>query len=106
MPADDRRLPRRSQFPARPSARPSALAPALLLALVGLVGVPAGDTRAASPSSPTPAPATNVQIDWEHCLLSVLHRYKKAGPEPTSPAAFDAALRPVEGAIRCGCEIK
>jgi TPR repeat protein len=40
----------------------------------------------ASAKSPvrTPAPATNVQIDWEHCLLSVLHRYKKAGVEPTS----------------------
>lgn len=60
-------------------------APALLLALAGLVGAPAGGARAAGPSSPTPAPATNVQIDWEHCLLSVLHRYKKAGPEPTSP---------------------
>ena len=60
-------------------------APALLLALAGLVGAPAGGARAAGPSFPTPAPATNVQIDWEHCLLSVLHRYKKAGPEPTSP---------------------
>ncbi len=30
------------------------------------------------------APATNVQIDWEHCLLAVLHKHKKAGREPRS----------------------
>jgi TPR repeat protein len=43
-----------------------------------------GPAAAAAPPVGSPAPATNVQIDWEHCLLSVLHKYKKRGLEPNS----------------------
>ncbi len=35
-------------------------------------------------ASAAPAPGGNVQLDWEHCLLSVLHRYKKPGVEPAT----------------------
>lgn len=76
MPAAAARRPLRVRCRARQLAG--------LLAVSALIpGLFGAGARAASPPV-TPAPATNVQIDWEHCLLSVLYRYKKPGLQPTS----------------------
>ena len=80
MRAAGRRPPRQG----RCGTHPVWSVQALLLALVSVFGSSVRDAAAAGPSSTAPAPGTNVQVDWEHCLLSVLHRYKKAGLEPST----------------------
>lgn len=47
---------------------------ALLCALVGLLMLAPGAAHAGS-----------VQQDWEHCLLSVLHKFKQKGVQPGTP---------------------
>lgn len=75
---------------ARQAARPTVASQRgprrLFTIVVALLGTIAGASAQAATGAPAgmPPPGTNVQIDWEHCLLSVLHKYKRAGLEPSS----------------------